>query len=50
MILGVIGALAGANLQIQLSPVVGGLLFFLGWGMCVPLVKSWRLLQGDGEE
>jgi len=33
----------GSSAHFALPPVLGGLPFFLGWGMCVILVKYWRL-------
>ena len=41
MVLGVIGFLAGSRAQFTLPPIIGGLPFFLGWGMSVPLIKFW---------
>lgn len=43
MLLGVIGLFAGAKAHFTLPPILGGLPFFLGWGMCVPLVKYWKM-------
>lgn len=43
MIMGVVGLFIGVNASFKLSPILGFLPFFLGWGMCVPLVKYWRL-------
>jgi hypothetical protein len=43
MILGVIGLFVGSKAYFTLPPILGGLPFFLGWGMCVPLVKYWRM-------
>jgi len=47
MVLGVIGLFAGANAHFTLPPLFGGLPFFLGWGMCVPLVKYWKMSGKD---
>jgi len=43
MVLGVVGVFVGAKAHFALPPILGGLPFFLGWGMCVPLVKFWKL-------
>ena len=49
MILGGIATLTGANVTIRLPPVVGTVLFFLGWGMCVPLLRLRRWMKEDHE-
>ncbi|MCX6375597.1 MAG: hypothetical protein NTU88_06115 [Armatimonadetes bacterium] len=41
--LGVIGLFIGASAHFTLPPILGALPFFLGWGMCVPLVKYWKM-------
>jgi len=43
MAMGALGFLLGgnANANITLPPILGGLPFFLGWGMSVPLIKCW---------
>lgn len=41
MVLGVMGLFTGAKAQFTLPPVLGCLPFFLGWAMCVTLVKCW---------
>ena len=43
MFLGVIGLFIGASAHFTLPPVLGGLPFFLGWGMCIPLIKFWKM-------
>jgi hypothetical protein len=43
MILGVVGFFAGARANFRLPPILGGLPFLLGWGMCIPLVRYWRM-------
>ena len=54
MVLGVIGLFVGASAHFTLPPVLGGLPFFLGWGMCIPMVKYWKMSGRDnnaaGEE
>jgi len=47
MVVGVFGLVFGANAHFTLPPILGGLPFFLGWGMCVPLVKYWRMSGED---
>jgi hypothetical protein len=47
MVLGVIGLFIGAKAYFTLPPILGVLPFFLGWGMCVPLVKYWRMSGKD---
>lgn len=42
MIQGAIGLFFGASAHFTLPPGLGGLPFFLGWGMCVSLCKCWR--------
>ncbi len=41
MILGVVGLFMGSSAHFTLPPVLGGLPFILGWGMCVTLVRFW---------
>ena len=41
--LGAFGLIFGCNAHFTLPPILGGLPFFLGWGMCVVLIKYWRL-------
>lgn len=43
MVLGGIGLFFGAKAHFTLPPLLGGLPFFLGWGMCVPLVRYWKM-------
>ena len=43
MILGAFGVIFGNNAHFTLPPILGGLPFFLGWAMCVGLIKYWRL-------
>ena len=43
MLMGVIGLFVGSKAHFVLPPILGGLPFLLGWGMCVPLVKYWRM-------
>jgi hypothetical protein len=43
MILGADGLFAGANVHFTLPPILGGLPFFLGWGMTIPLIRYWRI-------
>ena len=43
MALGGFGLVFGCNAHFTLPPILGGLPFFLGWGMCVVLIKYWRL-------
>ena len=47
MILGGIGLFTGAKAHFTLPPVLGILPFFLGWGMCVPLIKYWKMSSGQ---
>jgi hypothetical protein len=42
MVLGVVGLFTGASARFTLPAIAGGLPFFLGWAMCVVLVKYWR--------
>ncbi len=42
MILGVIGIFAGSSANFTLPPVLGVIPFFLGWAMCVTLIKFWK--------
>jgi len=41
MVLGAIGLFTGSNAHFTLPPILGALPFFLGWAMCVVLVKFW---------
>lgn len=41
MVLGIFGLFAGSRAHFTLPPVLGGLPFFLGWAMCVTLIKCW---------
>ena len=43
MVLGVIGTFAGSSAHFTLPPIIGGLPFFLGWAMCISLIKFWVL-------
>ena len=43
MLLGAVGLIVGAKAHFTLPPILGGLPFFLGWAMCVVLIKYWRL-------
>ena len=43
MILGGVGLFTGAKAHFTLPPIIGVLPFFLGWGMCVPLIKYWKM-------
>ncbi|MHC4540897.1 MAG: hypothetical protein ACYTEK_24865 [Planctomycetota bacterium] len=43
MILGAVGLFVGANAHFTLPPILGGLPFFLGWGMSIPLIRYWRI-------
>ncbi len=43
MVLGVIGLFFGSRANFTLPPILGGLPFFLGWGMCIPLVRYWKM-------
>jgi len=49
MFLGVFGLFGGASASFTLPPGLGVLPFFLGWGMCVPLVKYWRSTDKAGK-
>jgi hypothetical protein len=42
MFLGVFGLFAGSSAHFTLPPVLGALPFFLGWAMCVCLIKFWK--------
>ena len=41
MLLGIVGLFTGARAHFTLPPLLGVLPFFLGWAMCVSLVKCW---------
>ncbi len=41
MLLGVVGLFTGARAHFTLPPILGVLPFFLGWAMCVSLLKYW---------
>jgi len=43
MALGAVGVIGGSKANFTLPPILGGLPFFLGWAMCVGLIKYWRL-------
>lgn len=42
MILGIIGLFAGSSANFSLPPIIGVLPFFLGWAMCVTIIKFWK--------
>ncbi len=42
MVHGALGFFAGSKAHFTLPPVLGVLPFFLGWSMCVTLVKFWK--------
>lgn len=46
MVLGAIGLFTGAKAHFTLPPPLGVLPFFLGWGMCVPLCRYWKMSSG----
>ena len=50
MVLGVVGLFGGANASFTLPPVLGALPFFLGWAMCVTLIKFWSATNRMAEE
>ena len=50
MVLGAIGLFTGSNAHFTLPPILGGLPFFLGWAMCVPLVKYWSMTNAVNNE
>ncbi len=41
MVLGIFGLFAGAKATFTLPPILGALPFFLGWAMCITLIKYW---------
>jgi hypothetical protein len=43
MVGGGIGLFTGCDVQITFPPILGVLLFFLGFAMCVFLVRYWKL-------
>ncbi|UCF13954.1 MAG: hypothetical protein JSU94_09570 [Phycisphaerales bacterium] len=43
MVLGAIGLFTGAKAHFALPPILGGLPFFLGWAMSIPLIRYWRI-------
>jgi len=47
MILGGIGLFTGAKAHFTLPPILGALPFFLGWGMCIPLIKYWKMSSDE---
>ncbi len=50
MILGVFGSFLGAKAHFTLPPILGALPFSLGWGMCVPLIKYWKMSSEEYSE
>ena len=47
MLLGIFGFFAGSSAHFTLPPILGGLPFFLGWAMCVCLIKFWNRDNAD---
>ncbi len=43
MIIGAIGLFTGANAHFTLPPILGGLPFFVGWAMSIPLIRYWKI-------
>ena len=43
MILGAVGLFTGAKAHFSLPPILGGLPFFLGWGMSIPWIRDWKI-------
>jgi hypothetical protein len=43
MLLGISGLFLGFRFQCKLPPVYGVLPFFVGWAMCVTLIRFWRI-------
>ncbi len=50
MILGVMGLFAGSSANFTLPPVLGVLPFFVGWSMCVSLIRYWRSPKQQSDE
>ena len=42
LVLGLFGFFAGSSAHFTLPPIIGGLPFFLGWAMCITLIRYWR--------
>ncbi len=48
MILGALGLFLGCSFNFTLPPILGGVPFLVGYGICVCLVKYWKLVNvGD---
>ena len=43
MLMGVFGLFAGVRAHFTLPPVLGVVPFFVGYGICVPLVRYWTM-------
>ena len=50
MLLGVFGVFRRVVVNIDLPPVLAGLLLLLGWGMCVPLIRYWKMSRSMARE
>lgn len=42
MVLGITGVFLGSSANFTLPPILGVLPLFLGWNMCVTLIRYWR--------
>ena len=47
MILGIVGLFMGAKAHFTLPPLLGALPFFVGYGICIPLVRYWRMSNSE---
>ncbi|NNJ27665.1 hypothetical protein [Alienimonas chondri] len=43
MLLGAVGLFLGSSANFTLPPVLGVAPFFFGYGICIPLVRYWRM-------
>ena len=43
LILGVFGLFLGAKAHFTLPPILGALPFFIGYGICIPLIRYWKM-------
>jgi hypothetical protein len=50
VVFGVIGCFAGVNLNLSLPPVLGGLVFVVGWGIVKPIVVAWKHSTPDEQD
>lgn len=50
LFVGLPGCFMGANLNLTLPPVLGGLVFLAGWGILKAIIVAWQVTREDEEQ